>query len=83
MNKLAKVWVLCLTLATLLVALHASAAVVVTKEVSLTLTEWSNSCVLNDYTFADLKASPTDQQTEALPGSINCTFLQNGADKNI
>ena len=80
MRNLAKVWVLCLALATLLAALHVSAVVVDTKVVTLTLTEWSNSCVLNDYTFVQLQASPSDQITEALTGSIKCTFLQNSAD---
>jgi len=80
MKKIAKVWVLCLALATLLTALYTSAVVVNTKYVTLTLTEWSNTCVLNDYTFLQLEASPIDQDTEALPGSITCTFLKNNAD---
>ena len=80
MKKLAKVWVLCLTLATLAAALHVSAVVMDSKVVSLTLTEWSNSCVLSDYTFTQLDASPSDQQTEALTWIITCSFLQNSAD---
>lgn len=80
MKKLARIWVLCLTLATILTALHASAVVLDTKTVSLVLTEWSNSCVLNDYTFPELQASPVDQETAAVGESITCSFLRNSAD---
>lgn len=80
MKKLAKVWVLCLALATLLTALYTSAVVVDTKQVTLTIFEWSSTCVLNDYTFLQLQASPSDQRTEAMTGSITCTFLENSAD---
>ena len=80
MKKLAKVWVLCLALATLLTALHTSAVVVDTKQVTLTIYEWSSTCVLNDYTFFELQASPSDQMTEALIGSMTCSFLENSAD---
>lgn len=80
MKNLAKVWVLCLALATLLTALYTSAVVVDTKQVTLTLVEWLNTCVLNDYTFLQLEASPSNQLTEALTGSITCTFLENSAD---
>jgi len=80
MKKIAKVWVLCLTLATLLAALYTSAVVVDTKQVTLILLEWSNTCMLNDYTFPELQASPRDQLTQEMTGSITCTFLENSAD---
>ena len=80
MKNLAKVWVLCLALATLVSALHTCADTSVTKKVTLTLVEWSNSCVLHDYAFTELQASPTTQQTEAVAWIITCSFLNNSAD---
>jgi len=77
MKKIAKVWVLCLTLASSLVALLVSATWEFTSKVSLTLTEWENTCILNDYMFAQKVASPADQLTEPVWEIINCIFLSN------
>ena len=81
MKKIAKVWVLCLAFASSVVALLVSATSEFTSQVTLTLTEWSNTCTLNDYTFNQKQASPVDQITESLWETISCSFLKNSANQ--
>lgn len=80
MNKIAKVWVLWFAFASSLVALLVNATWEYKKQVTLTLTEWSNTCTLSDYMFEEKQASPSDQITESLWQSINCSFLKNSAN---
>lgn len=80
MNKIAKVWVLCLAFASSLVALFVSATWEFKKQVTLTLTEWLDTCILSDYMFEQRQASPSDQVTESLGQTISCSFLKNTAN---
>lgn len=77
MKKIAKVWVLWFAFASSLVALLVSATWEFKSQVTLTLTEWLNTCILSDYMFEQKQASPMDQVTESLWQSINCVFLKN------
>lgn len=81
MKKIAKVGVLLFAFASSVVALLVSAASEFTSQVTLTLTEWSDTCVLSDYMFDQKQASPTDQVTESLWQTIKCTFLRNSSNK--
>lgn len=81
MNKIAKVWVLWFAFASSLVALLVSATGEVKRQVTLTLTEWSNTCTLSDYMFEEKQASPYDQLTESLWQEIFCRFLKNSANE--
>lgn len=78
MKNIAKVWVLWFAFASSVAALFICAASEFTSQVTLTLTEWDNTCVLSDYTFIQREASPEDQLTESLWQLIDCTFLKNG-----
>lgn len=77
MKKIAKVWVLWLAFASSLVAFLVSATWEFTSQVTLTLTEWNNTCILSDYIFIQKQASPVDQLTESLWQVMDCTFLKN------
>lgn len=77
MKKIAKVWVLWFAFASSVVALLVSATPEFTSQVTLTLTEWDNTCILSDYIFTPKQASPTDQLTESMWQLIDCTFLKN------
>lgn len=77
MKKIAKVWVLWLAFASSLAALLVSATWEFKSQVTLTLTQWENTCILSDYIFAQKQASPRDQLTEPMWQLIDCTFLKN------
>ena len=78
MKKIVKVWILWLAFASSLVALLVSATWEFKSQVTLTLTEWKSTCILDDYIFSAIQASPVDQNTESLWQIINCRFLENG-----
>ena len=81
MKKIAKVWVLWFAFAISVAALFTNAAPEnYRSEVSLTLTEWLDTCILSDYMFEQQQASPSDQITESLWQTINCIFLRNTAN---
>lgn len=77
MKKIAKVWVLWFAFASSVVALLVSATPEFTSQVTLTLTEWDNTCILSDYMFTPKQASPLDQLTEPMWQLMDCTFLKN------
>lgn len=80
MKNIAKVLVLWLAFASSVVALVVSATTEFKSQVTLTLTEWSNTCILSDYAFSQKQASPIDQITESLWQSMSCIFLKNSAN---
>ena len=81
MNKITKLWALALALCVLLVSLYTRAATGDTsKIVSLILNNWNNSCTVLDYQLGTKTVKQTDQQTEDVPHSISCIFLNSSAN---
>lgn len=78
MNKITKIWVLWVALCGLLVALHTSAATstVDTKDLTLQLTAWAETCTINDYNFGWFEVKATDQRTAEKTWLVTCTFLK-------
>jgi hypothetical protein len=80
MNKITKIWVLWLALCWLVVALNVKAATWDVKtEVSLKLTNGENSCELEDYKLGTKWVSLSNQTTDQVTHSVNCTFLNSNA----
>ena len=48
-----------------------------TGQVTLTLTEWQNSCILNDYNLGTHNVSWVDQAVQSESQVLVCEFLQN------
>lgn len=78
MKKFTKIWILTLALFVLTASLFAKAASKVEKKtVSLTLTQWSNSCTIENYAFGTKDASYSAIPLWEMTGAITCTFLEN------
>ena len=77
MKKITKLWLLSLALATCATVLNVSADPADTKTVSLTLSGWNNTCVLNNYEFGQHDVSPVDQDLTEITHDVSCTFLEN------
>lgn len=77
MNKITKIWALCLALCALVVSLKASAGTTWDqKTVSLTLTDSDNSCVVDNYNLGSHTVAWIDQNVTEATRVIDCTFLK-------
>lgn len=79
MKKITKIWLLSLALAACLTVLNANADTLNTKQVSLTLSGWNNTCIIDNYNFGQHQVSPADQDLTEISTGIVCTFLENAA----
>lgn len=78
MKKITKIWVLLLALVACITVLNANAQTTMdTKQVSLTLSGWSNSCTIVDYPFGAHDVSVNPIALGEKTGAITCQFLEN------
>ena len=81
MKKITKIWLLSLALVGCLVALNASAAWTTkdTKQVQLKITDWTNTCIADNYDLSGYTVSSSDQSTQTDTKAVVCEFLESAA----